>query len=66
MSMKRMLRLPEVRQAVGLSRSHLYSLVSRGEFPKPVPIGVRARAWDADEIEQWIRDRITARDKTAA
>ena len=58
---KQLLRLPAVRGIVGLSRSEIYRLISLGRFPRPCPLGERARAWDADEVQAWIRERIDAR-----
>jgi prophage regulatory protein len=58
---KQLLRLPQVRQVVALSRSEIYRLISIGCFPRPVPLGHRARAWVADEIQSWVCDRIAAR-----
>lgn len=54
------LRLPEVMHRVGFSRSAIYKLVARNEFPRPINIGVRAVAWPENEIEQWLADRISA------
>ena len=59
---KQLLRLPQVRERVGLSRSEIYRLVKLHRFPAPVPLGERARAWDSAEIEAFIVERITARD----
>jgi prophage regulatory protein len=56
------LRLPQVRQRVGLSRSQIYMLISQGLFPRQVPLGVRARGWSADEIQAWIAERVRERD----
>jgi prophage regulatory protein len=64
--MKSLLRLPEVRRRVGLSRSEIYRLISLGRFPRGVPLGERIRAWDSDEIQIWIQARIDARDVKAA
>ena len=58
---RQLLRFPEVRQRVGLSKSELYRRVRRGEFPQPVPLGQRARAWDSSEVDAWILARIEAR-----
>ena len=58
---KRLARLPQVRECVPYSRSEIYRLISLGRFPKPVPLGARAVAWDMDEVEAWIRERIEAR-----
>lgn len=63
---KRLGRLPQVREVVPYSRSEIYRLISLGQFPKPIPIGARAVAWDMDEVQSWIRERIEARDARAA
>lgn len=52
------LRLPEVRARTGLSRSQIYRLQARGEFPKRVHLGARAVGYADDEIQQWIESRI--------
>lgn len=62
---KQLARLPRVRQAVSLSRSEIYRLMSLGRFPKSVPLGARAVAWDWDEVQAWVGERIAAR-KAAA
>jgi len=61
---KQLLRLPHVQEVVGLSRSEIYRLISIGRFPRPVPLGERARAWDSDEIQGWVQSRINARTET--
>lgn len=58
----RLIRLEEVRRLSGLSRSHLYALIQRGEFPSPVKISIRAAAWVSREVDQWVRARIRDRD----
>jgi prophage regulatory protein len=58
-----MLRLPEVKSRVGLSRSAIYLAISREEFPRPVPLGARAVGWLESEIEEWIRVRVERRRK---
>lgn len=63
---KQLLRLPDVRRTVGLSRSEIYRLISLGRFPAPVPLGERIRAWDNDEVQEFVRERIAARDAKAA
>ncbi len=52
------LRLPEVKTRVGLSRSAIYLAVSREEFPRPIRLGARAVGWLESEIEEWIRERV--------
>ncbi|MEK6210785.1 MAG: AlpA family phage regulatory protein [Pseudomonadota bacterium] len=63
---KILLRRKQVQERVNLSRSELYRLMGVGRFPRSIPLGERARAWDADEIEAWIQARIAARDAKAA
>jgi len=57
MSNEQLLRLPEVRKAVGLSRSSIYDLEARGLFPKRVALSVRAVAWKASEVQHFIEQR---------
>ena len=52
---ERFLRLPEVRERVGLSKASIYAKASRGEFPKPIPIGgARCSGWLSSDIDEWI------------
>jgi len=53
-----LLRLQQVINRTGLGRSSIYAMASKGEFPKPIKIGVRSSAWLEDEVRDWIRDRI--------
>jgi prophage regulatory protein len=52
------IRLPEVKTRVGLSRSAIYLAISRKEFPQPVQLGARAMGWLETEIEEWIHERV--------
>ena len=54
----RILRLPEVMERTGLSRSTIYLRIEQGRFPRPVPLGGRAVGWIEAEIDAWLRDRI--------
>ncbi|MGQ0798799.1 MAG: helix-turn-helix transcriptional regulator [Pseudomarimonas sp.] len=58
-----LLRLPEVKQRTGLSRSSIYAAEAAGKFPVRVQLGQRAVAWVSDEIAAWIKERIGARSK---
>ena len=53
----RILRLPEVSQATGLSRSTIYRLVRSGTFPQSVALTARTIGWRIDEVEAWIAAR---------
>jgi prophage regulatory protein len=64
-SVKQLIRLPQVLQMVGLSRREVYRRIAKGTFPRAVPLGEQSVAWDIDEINAWITARIAARDETA-
>ena len=53
----RLLRLPEVLRATGLSRSNLYRKIKVGEFPSPFQLGKRAVGWRESEVIAWIDGR---------
>ncbi len=53
------LRLPQVKQRTGLSRSTIYLNISHGSFPKPIPIGDRAVGWIETDIDEWIQEKIS-------
>lgn len=59
---RRFMRLPAVKQAVGLGRTAIYEKIKSGEFPAPYPLSNngRAVAWASDEIDRWIDSRIQA------
>ena len=54
----RFLRLPEVLERTGLSRSTIYVRLAEGRFPRPIPLGARAVGWIESEVDEWIRERI--------
>ena len=54
----KLLRLPKVLAATGLSRSGLYQMIQSGDFPSQVRLGTRAVAWDSERVQAWIADRI--------
>ena len=53
-----LLRLQQVMGRTGLGRSSIYAMASKGEFPKPIKIGLRSSAWLENEIRDWVRDKI--------
>jgi len=61
----RFIRLKEVMRLTALARSTIYKKMKEGEFPKTVSLGDRAVAWVEGEIEDWIEEIITQRDKEA-
>ena len=51
-------RLPEVLRHTGLSRSTVYEMVSRGDFPRQIQLGRRAVGWLAADVLAWIEARV--------
>jgi prophage regulatory protein len=55
----RLMRMSEVSDRCGLSRSSIYSLIKDGKFPKPFKvIGRRGNVFVESEVTDWIYDRI--------
>ena len=52
-------RRPAVEAATGLSRSTIYGMMDRNEFPRPVRIGRRAVAWPESVVKAWLAERPT-------
>ena len=57
----RFMRLPEVISTCGLSRSTIYDLISREQFPSQISLGGKNVAWLASEIDGWMQARIAQR-----
>jgi len=57
---KKIIRLPEVKNKTGLSRSSIYLRMSNGEFPQSISLGSRAIGWLDTDIEQWLDNCVTA------
>jgi len=58
-----LLRLPEVLNRTGYSRSIIYEYAQRGLFTKPVKIGLRSVAWPDDEVSAITAARIAGKSK---
>ena len=50
----KLLRLRQVEEITGLSRSSIYRRMQAGEFPRPVKIGSTAVRWSEGEIVAWL------------
>lgn len=53
-------RRPEVEEITGLSRTTIYAMMSRGEFPRPVRLTRKAVAWPESAITEWLNSRQAA------
>ena len=51
----RFLKIKDVIQLTGLSRSSIYAKISKGDFPSQVSISERSVAWLEEDIIQWMK-----------
>lgn len=63
MSDNRLVRIKELIQLTGLSKSYIYQLAKENHFPKPIKLieGGMASAWVLSEVNAWIESRIADR-----
>jgi prophage regulatory protein len=47
----RIIRLPELKELTGMSRSCIYAAMADGKFPAPKKLGARAVGWLARDVE---------------
>ena len=59
----RFLRKNEAAKTVGLHPVHIMRLAKAGKFPAPVQIGPGAVGFVADEINDWMLERLRERDE---
>ncbi|MHA6346723.1 helix-turn-helix transcriptional regulator [Roseivivax sp. CAU 1761] len=48
---------PTVEELTGLSRSTIYSLMDRGDYPRPIKLSARIVAWPESRIDTWVAQR---------
>lgn len=54
----KILRLREVKEIAGLSRSTIYLEIAKGKFPKQIQLtGARSVGWHESAIIQWVESR---------
>jgi len=57
---ERLLRLPEVKNLTGLSKSTIYARIAEGSFPRQIPLGSRTVVWLESDIQEWIQEQVKA------
>ena len=57
---KAILRLNATLAKTGLSRSVLYSEISKGNFPKQISLSERSVGFLESEVDTWIDERVKA------
>lgn len=55
-----MLRLRQVLEVVGLSKSAIYKRITAGTFPKAINLGGKSVGWLESEVLAWLDARIIA------
>ena len=56
----RILRVDEVCETIGVSRTTLWRMSRRGEFPRPLRITDYLRGWRASTVAEWLEGRQAA------
>lgn len=56
----RILRLTEVCDVTGLSRSTIYAWISEGSFPRYIRLGGKSVGWLLSDINAWIEKCVAA------
>ena len=57
----RFLRLPEVLQITGMSKTFIYDRINDGTFPRQIQLGSRTVVWNEQEVIKWMEDRMASR-----
>ncbi|WP_368077296.1 helix-turn-helix transcriptional regulator [Sphingomonas faeni] len=60
----RLIRIPEVRHRVGLSRASIYRREADGTFPRKVRLGPACVAWYESDIGEFVSDPMGYRQPT--
>jgi len=50
--------LKSVQSRVPFSRSTIYAKIKKGDFPSPIRISEGRVAWNSQEVDDWISDRV--------
>jgi len=55
---RRALRVDSVIERTGLSKTHLYRLIERGQFPSSIKLSERVSVWDAELVNRWLAEKL--------
>ncbi len=58
----RFIRMPELLNKIGLSRSQIYRLISAGNFPEQKKVGPKVSVWRESEVDLWMAQQEPHRD----
>ena len=51
------LRRPAVQEITGLSRTTIYAMMARGDFPRPRRLTGKAVGWPESAVAEWLASR---------
>ena len=57
----KLLRVGQVVEKVGLSRTTIWRLRRQGDFPQPTVVYGPCIAWSENELDEWIKRRLQKR-----
>lgn len=55
-------RLADLVRVISLSKSTIYELIQREDFPSPVRLTTRSVGWRAREVSAWLENRQPSKD----
>ena len=53
---ERFIRMDDLSNKVGLSRSQIYKLIQNDEFPRQLKVGPRISVWKESDIDKWMSE----------
>ena len=56
----KILRIDQVTEQTGLSRSSIYKQIRLGLFPRAIKLTARSSGWEEAAVQGWIEDRLRA------
>jgi prophage regulatory protein len=51
------IRFNALLEKTGLSKTHIYRLIEKGEFPKGTHISERVVIWEESAIDSWLKEK---------
>ena len=54
----RFIRLPQVVEMTGLTKSTIYKWIRLGEFPKQIQLGGKSVVWNERDVIDWMNQQI--------
>ena len=61
---EKFIMLPQVREIVPYSASHLWRLERAGQFPRRIRLGGNRVAWLQSEVSAWVEGKLASRSRS--